>query len=324
MTGTKYTYSDFSDAVFKLLDEYSLNGVCGMDTGSFRTDAEKRLSLYLGNAASKVYGDFPEIKRTRLDFPKLPILYRAKDASLDTDDYISIPIRSEGRNVPAFACHAVFTGSIRLTTCRFFSEDISGEFESAPGEYREVRIDLPAPDDEHTFKISPSEGGKCHIRSVVIYCLSDAETDIPYTDIPPLGKCAARLPSDCARLEGIYLSGKTTVGTDGFSLSDGLIVADEALCGSYEISYAAKPPVFSEDMDGIAMSSEKFSLITRLCAIELCPTEDSELYMRLSVSYNAFVDALRKSRGTPSYERNSFFGKCRRLSTRLIYGKKGV
>ena len=323
MTATKYTYSDFRDAVFKLLDEYSLNGVSGKESGSFVTDAEKRLSLYLGNAASKVYGDFPEIKRTRLDFPKLPILYSAENLTLDTDDYVSIPIHSDGTNVPAFACHAVFTGSIKLTTSRFFSETVSGEFESAPGEYREVRIDLPAPDDEHTFKISPSDGGKCHIRSVVIYCLSDAETDIPYTDIPPLGKCAARLPSDCARLEGIYLSGKNTVGTDGFYISDGLIIADEALCGSYEISYSAKPPVFSEDMDGIAMSSEKFSLITRLCAIELCPTEDSELYMRLSVSYNAFADALRRRRETPSYARNSFFGKCERLPSRLIYGKKG-
>ena len=324
MTGTAYTYKDFSDAVFKLLDEYSLNGVRDTVAGSFRTDAEKRLSLYLGNSAAKVYKDFPEVKRAALVLPSLPVLYSAENLTLGNGDSVTIPVKTSGANVPAFACHAVISGGLRVITRAMLSQSVSGEFESEPGEYREVRINLPAPDDEYAFEIKPNDSGKCVIKSIAIYCLSDSAYDIPYTDIPSLGKCAARLPDDCSRLRKVIFSNGDKASPELFTVSDGLIEADAGLCGNYGIEYEVKSPAFSEDMAAIVLSDEKFSLITRLCAAELCPTESSELYMRLAASYSAFAEALRKNAASETRRRNSFYGKCRRLAARLNYGKKGV
>lgn len=324
MTGTSYTYKDFSDAVFKLLDEYSLNGVRDTVSGSFRTDAEKRLSLYLENSAAKVYRDFPEVKRTRLILPKLPVLYSAQDLTLGPGDSVTVPIKTSGTNVPAFACHAVINGGIKVITRAMLSQNVSGEFESEPGEYREVRIDLPCPDDEYSFEIKSAENGKCVIKSIAIYCLSDSSYDIPYTDIPSLGKCAAKLPEDCLRLRKLTYSNGERAASELFTVSDGLIEADDGLCGDFVMEYEAKSPSFSEDMAAVTLSDEKFSLITRLCAVEICPTESSELYMRLAASYNAFADTLRKNAASETKRRNSFYGKCRRLAARLNYGKKGV
>lgn len=122
------------------------------------------------------------------------------------------------------------------------------------------------------------------------------------------GYVSAQLPDDFYRFDDAALS---DLPEWEFFTSEGRVYLSERICPASctaEFYYRTLPPkVYGDTADEFAfdLSPLCFEVLVCMCAMELCPTQESSLYTRLYYKYGDLCRGL--SEPAPEARRNSFY-----------------
>lgn len=139
-------------------------------------------------------------------------------------------------------------------------------------------------------------------------------------------KLAAFLPKDCAKVLGLIPKNKNFSENVNFEIneSERTIAVPQKFAGDYIMEYIPYAPEVSENDDcAFCLSPIIFDALCYMCAADLCPASDGELFSKLTYKYREILANIydrRKNYGL----RNVFYGgKAKRANSLIKKGKRG-
>lgn len=303
MYSKTYTLGEFRDRILQLLERYSSNGTIIMS--GERADIENRLVTSLNIHLTRLMYEFPDNTRKAAVVPFAP------------------------------ECAAVI-GSIRLSAQEGKSCDVTG---SDLAYYMEAsgrgKLEITFGGKKVTRDILTEGTGYTVIRGTVGNGLSDECTVTLYgetfLDVKNLafyrgvptgmadeelicrpGYCSAYLPSDCAQVLSVSCGNDTRSSRSDFSVLEKermILVESKAACGTV-LEYVPYAPQFSEsegDASAVDISPVMADALGYMCAADLCPINQPELYSRLTYKYREILGNIY-SRHRKNGMINKFYG----------------
>ncbi len=306
-----HTYRECRDNVLKMLERYSSDGIQN-DCGEMK-DIEKRLPSSINIHMRKLYAQFLRSKKTSTVILSPPSKkYDFGSFEISNFDSVSKEIRGNG-----LACHAELSGNGEViivtekTTEKYY-------FATAPGETEifSAAIDVPK-GTAAVILIGADPNAVLKVLSFVIY-----ENFYGAGEYGELicadGKCCAKLPDDCAEVLAIYdKDGKAAkLSLFEFSERGNVVTAKSEMAGVYTLEYIAYPAELPEncrDDSEIILPPILFDALCYMCAADLCPAFDGEVYSKLTYKYREILENYYDRKPYYTKTRNSFYKICGRI-----------
>lgn len=307
MYSIKYTLGEFRDRILKLLRRYSSNGVI-LPSGE-KEDIENRLVTSLNVHLARLWHEFPAgTKRCGLSFFAPSVIADIGSMAVSAGDTVVKTFC--GKNI-GFFMTVCGKGNVSLTTSGGTSVYNA---DTTKGERIVIRGGAMN-DGTAECVLSFTADTGMEIRDLVVYEGVEASRG----DIQLLygkGVYASYLPADCADVVAVYDdSVYPTRKTDYDVLEDERIILIPSGRGSeYTVEYVTYPPTFDEalgDDSEILLSPLMADALGYMCAADLCPVNDPELYSRLTYKYREILENLYTRRRKNSIV-NKFYGLVRK------------
>lgn len=316
MYSEKYTLAQCRERILKHLERYSSNGkvnVCGESE-----DIKNRLVTSLNVHLSKLWYEYSgSRKRSLLSFP-------GPECSFD---FGSIKLSSG----------EIFTQYFGGTKLGFYIA-VCGKgqliFYTPDDTYRYIIDTEPGSFTEITGCFENTDGGDCHfllgaepfldVKSFLVFEGVETASDQEKL-LCGKGVSAAFLPCDCARITGIFekenMKECTVAEVDEEKRI--LKIPSDACGRDYVIEYIPYAPRFEEscgDEAFVLMPSVLFDALCYMCAADLCPCGDGELYSKLTYKYRECLENIY-DRHRVCRVRNSFYGAVKKRASSLLAGR---
>ncbi|MBE6703758.1 MAG: hypothetical protein E7583_00700 [Ruminococcaceae bacterium] len=303
MYSKTYTLGEFRDRILQLLERYSSNGT--VIVSGERADIENRLVTSLNIHLTRLMYEFPDNTRKASVVPFMP------------------------------ECAAVI-GGVRLSAQEEKSYDVIGNdiayYMEASGR---GRLEISFGGEKMTRDIFTDGGGYTVIRGTVGNGLADKCTftlcgesflDVKnfavYRGVPTgmvdeelicgPGYCSAYLPSDCAQVLSVNFGNDTRSYKSDFSVleKERMILVESKAARGTVLEYVPYAPQFSEsegDASAVDISPVMADALGYMCAADLCPVNQPELYSRLTYKYREILGNIY-SRHRKNGMINRFYG----------------
>ncbi len=301
MSEHTYTLSEIKDAVFRALDEFSINGNLSDKYSGGLSDINKRFFEALNQSVRKVYLSVErKVHETALSFTKHAMLLEVSKLNISRSqaERISLP-----QSAGSFCIS--FTGQGTLTL-KNSSEVILAEYRlCSGGGVFETEKDF-VPEGCVSAEITSHAG--LSILYFKVYSCNFLARGVTEQTLLPDGKnlfCA--FPESAVEIKYVS-SANTPYPVDLFSFGRGIISCDEKYAGSYRVEYFSYPPkLYETDPPDtpIELSPTACSALIYSTAAYLCADEDGDLYTKLMYRYQEICANRYPAAGTKT--RNSFY-----------------
>lgn len=309
-----YKISDLRDDVFKLLERYSSNG-SENDIGESK-DILNRFPSCFNRVMRKLCCEFSIYrKKVSLAFEAPCVLQSYEGYELSGDEMLS-------RNIPkgATAYRIVCSGNGELAFINC-GETSAVSISNSVGGISEYKGFILSTGEDSHFLIAGTP--RLKVYSFEIYGGFEGSDD-ELSLLSGGSKCTLKLPEDFLGMCMAYNASGDRVDEDIFDISyiDGTVSVQKEMAGVYTFEYSASHehyPGLSNLKYEVKLPPMLYDALTYMCAAELCPSYDGEMYSKLTYKYREVLEnCYRKERRL--YEgRNSFYG----VVTRKLKGKKG-
>lgn len=310
MNSGKFTLGELRDRILKLLSRYSSNG--SVVVSGEKADIENRLVTSINIHLSKLmYEFFGKTKRQSAFFFVPAVLEELGGMSLRAGETVRKSVY--GREL-GFYIEARGEGTLKFD-CG--GKSITRQIYTDDGAYTVIK-----------GTVGNTEDGECSVEILCgtyldIRCFTVYGGVLEERGDTGLLCCtdniAAYLPKDCSQLIAVYR--KTDAGefAAGHYVPEnsGTVLIERRENGEYEFEYIPEAPSFREgasDSDSVEIPSLAADALCYMCAADLCPVCQPELYSRLTYKYREILENLyprhRKNRVV-----NSFYG---------VIGKRGI
>lgn len=312
-----HTFGECRRSVLKMLERYSSNGALNC-CGELR-DIENRLVECINANMRKLYAEFVRsIEKKTLVFHSPKILCEYGPLYIEKGTEFCGDFSGKSFCFYVEVCGGgdiVFSSSDGIDTYSFdtdFSETkiLKGSLKGASD--GNVSFTVNSKSDVSLFSFVIYEGGSPDY-------------------IMPKGSCKARLPENCAELIGITDEKGNPMDKDLFDVSpwEMSIVTGSENSGRYIIEYYAYPERLCEDCGDdaqIKLPGVLFDALCYMCAADLCPSSDGEIYSKLLYKYREILENYYDGAKNHASHRNSFYrlcGKVRRSSALTKFKTEG-
>ena len=317
MYSVKYTLGEFRDRILKHLCRYSSNGA--VYPSGEKEDIENRLVTSLNIHIARLWHEFPgNTKKCRLSFFAPTVI--ADIGSFDVTGGDTAIKTVCGKKI-GFFMTVSGKGTVSVTTSsgtRTFNSDAVG------GERIVIRGSVLNDGVTECVFSFGAESNLVITEFTVYEGVGESDSELLYG----CGAYAAYLPSDCAQVLALYHANNKELNRTAYSVIEDdrtvLIHSDDG-CG-YVMEYVCYPPAFADDgADGqeIYLSPIFADALGYMCAADLCPVNDPELYSRLTYKYREILDNLYTRRKRNSVV-NKFYGFVRRRGISFAGGRGGI
>lgn len=315
------TLGELEKNIFRVLNEYSVNGEEITDTQGLTGDLKKRLISSINRSIRKIVSFLVKPKSTVLLNLLCPdILIGPKNIKLSENMFCEV-IPSDSS-----AFYFELTGSINLRIINNLTEEIifQKEYSSPFGQAIPCRAFIPINDKvPMRIELEGQKGGYINnytLYSSSVYPYSEMQEKSYKYILGPRWACAI-LPKGFYGIEKIENDNAEIVSSDLFKEKDGLIYCDCRLSGTYLLTYYYIPEPFDEESDKdskIELPDIAIDALIYSAAADICPEENSELYSRLIYQYQDIVMNYYNTLNRGYSTRNKFYkqGKKRGLYRR--------
>ena len=299
-----HTFGECRRSILKMLERYSSNGAlncCGE-----LEDIENRLVECINANMRKLYAEFVRcVEKKALVFHSPEILYEYSPLYIEKDTEFcgNFPGKSFSFYIEVCGSGDVVFGSAdRIDTY---------SFDTATGETKILKGTLNGTSEENvSFTVNASSD--VNLYSFVIYRGGSPDY------IMPKGCCKARLPDNCAQLISITDERGNLVDKHLFDVSpwDMSITTRTENAGRYIIEYYAYPERLCEDCGddaNIKLPGVLFDALCYMCASDLCPSSEGELYSKLLYKYREILENYYDGAKNHASHRNSFYRLCGKI-----------
>lgn len=313
MYSKTYTLGNFRDRILQLLDRYSSNGT--IVVSGERADIENRLVTSLNIHLTRLMYEFPDNRRKVLlsmlapecagIIGRISLCEEKESVHNFTGSGLAYYMEARGKGRLIINCDG---------------RSIVREIYTDNGAFTVIR-----------GTVGNSVKSEC---SFVLSCDSylDVRGFTVYSGVPqemtddelicPSGFGAAYLPDDCAQILSVYSGAGTELDESDYCVleKERMIIADAKRGHDIGIEYIPYAPQFSEeegDASAVEISPIMADALGYMCAADLCPVNQPELYSRLTYKYREILGNTY-SRHRKNGMINKFYGLIkRRYRTRL-------
>ncbi len=286
MYSKAYTLGEFRGRILKLLQRYSSNGTI-VQSGE-KADIENRLVTSLNIHLTRLMYEFSDnIKRRAVSFFMPGCAADFGSMSLCAGENVEKNVKGQGL---AFYMEARGEGTVEISldgrtlTRRIYTDN---------GAYTVVRGILGNDMEcECTFRISCDT--YLDIKNFTVYeGTLDARGDGEL--ICAKSRSSAYIPDDCAEILAVYeRNGAKDINTNFSVLEEERIVfVPRCANDEYIIEYVPYAPQFSEsegDSSQVCISPLTADALCYMCAADLCPVNQPELYSKLTYKYREILE----------------------------------
>lgn len=305
MYSVKYKLFEFRDRILKHLCRYSSNGT--VYPSGEKADIENRLVTSLNIHLARLWQEFSAgDRKCRISFFAPPVIADVGNIKVGTGD---TEVRTLCGNRIGFFMTVCGKGRISVTTSsgtRIYNAD------TEKGERTIIRGN--AENDGVTECVfSFTAESFLEVCDFTVYEGVDTEhSELLY------GKAvyAAYLPSECSKIIAVYDDSKTGTRKIAYGVleKERVILIPSSENSVCNVEYVCYPPKFDEsvgDESEIYLSPLMADALGYMCAADLCPVNDPELYSRLTYKYREILENLYPRRRN-SRVVNKFYGLVRK------------
>lgn len=317
MYSKKYNLGEFRVRILQLLERYSSNGK--KNTLGEVEDIQLKLISSLNINFNKLWYEFPDTRlQTDISFLNPESVLELENIRICSGEPVTQRFNVEK---PAFSLTVSGTGILLFQVA---SMQQVYSIETAPGTYTVINgyIDTMAGRDV-SFSL---EADTClDVKSFIIY--ENIESSVgEYMLLCDKSRVAAFLPSDCSKILYLQRDNDNINYAEYCEIDEKnhIVKIPKKFCSDYVLGYIPYPPCIAldaHDSTVIDISPVMFDALCYMCAAELCPANDSELYSRLIYKCREILENIYdRQRGCRI--KNSFYGLVRRTGTALKkYGR---
>ncbi len=310
MYSKKYTLGELRDLILKLMQRYSSNGT--IYPSGEKADIENRLITSINIHLCRLWHEFSNTAK------RCGIFFFTPHCIADFGNFEvcagqSITRNAIGRKV-GFCMTVCGKGRIEVS-CAGTSKTYTAD--TLHGERIMIRGTVDNVDRaECNFVISADT--RLTVCDFVVY--EDVEKESGDTELM-FGKniAAAYLPVDCSKVLAVYDVSENREKSISFEVleNERILLAPKNGKSGYELEYVPYPPEFAaeaSDDEAVLISPIMADALGYMCAADLCPVGDPELYSKLTYKYREILGNIY-SRNRKSGIVNKFYG---------LIGRRGV
>lgn len=326
MNNNRLSLGFIKDEVFRVLDEYTSNGIPHEIFSGSTGDIEKRFISALNSAIRLVYlcaARTAKKKRIRLEKPTVSACaenFRLFNASEKKSFDLS---ETGAQNIGALCISFDFCGSGELTVIdqdrnELYKTTLSSDFgkiETFKGKIAE---------NNAAFVEFSAKGQMLDVKNLIFFGADGALSGIEEELLPDGKRIFCKLSDTFFELKGIFCEKNgfiVEMPEDVFEIENGILSCDEKYAGEYFVEFFEYP----EEIDNsapidtqILIPAHHFDAVIYATAASLCAREDAELYSRLTYKYREYLSNLYPAsnlRFKNSFFSGAFFGKMRKAKS---------
>ena len=284
MNSVKYTLGELRTTVLKLLGKYSTNGT--VYSSGEKADIENRLVTSLNIHLGRIFHEFPgDTKSCRLAFftPAVEASFGKIDIAPEGTETRSVICRN-----PGFYMTVGGKGSVTVEApgySRTFTVD------TLPGERTVIRGAVGSGSECECTFITEAGSSGLYISDFEVYSgVSEEEAGLLFGR----NVHAAYLPPDCGEIVGLYgNAGRRIKKFDVTGEENKILLVPKSPDTDCVMEYAPYPPAFADgagNSEAIYVSPLVRDALVYMCAADLCPISDPELYSRLTYKYREILE----------------------------------
>ncbi len=305
-----YTLGSFRTALFRVLDEYSLNGNNTERFSGMLSDIEKRLVSSLNMSIRRIYLSSERLpKKASLFFAAEKLLAEYSDMSMDCEKKIFLP-----ENSSFFV--AEYSGEAKLS---FFDMDERLISETLlTSEFGNIKTEKAlVPESCVYVSFAPVSG---FFIKKLRFCGGSFAQDTDPALLPDGNRLFCRFDEELIEIISAEKESKG-ISPEAICYDEHIISVPREYQGYITIEYYAYPDSFTEstpDDTPIPLSPAYSDAALFMVAADLCDREDDGLYSKLTYKYREILNNTYPIERTKI--RNRFFSTGRRKSIRRFWG----
>ncbi len=306
--GNFSNFGNMKKAVYKLLDEYSAGGreISGVCTD--KTDTDLRIVQALNFSVSKALEDFPVLCDTKsLFFPEIESELICSSLTFNTksQEKMNVLLRTGTFAIGANVCGS---GSIEIVGAQTGKVICQKYFETRTESQFESLFVTAHSDEDTSVCIYIKSDGFLKCSALYSYFGNDITSEIE-SAAPGYNMTFCKAPENLGKITKALCGGKH-IREHEFFVSGGYIYINSRISGCVDVEYEIKCPLFDEntpDDETVYLAPKTYEAAVVLCAMELCPSYDTNLYNRLNFKFNDLALNMYDKKADLKV-RNSFFG----------------
>lgn len=307
MYSKKYNLGECRERILRLLERYSSNGNIN-NTGEI-ADIEYRLITSLNIHLNKLWYEFPDTAaQSDVSFFCPECAFDFGSMRLGSGETVSGHF---GGDKLGFYMTVKGNGQLVFNTASGQSQLYL--IDTEPGMYTVIKGAIDNPGEDANFVLKADTG--LDVITFVIY--KNVESAAQEQELLcDKASVAAFLPGDCSKVLSLTKNNDNTNYAEYCRVDEEkrIITIPKKLSAHYILGYIPYPPNFTQDAQNsaeIALSPVMFDALCYMCAADLCPANDSELYSKLTYKYREILENIYdRQRGCRI--KNSFYGLVRR------------
>lgn len=308
------TFGNMKKAVYKLLDEYSaggreINGVC-----TDKTDTDLKIVQALNFSVSKALEDFPTLCDTKsLYFPQIQSQLICSSLSFNTssEQKFALCVKTDsfamGANVCGKGCIEIVDAESGMLLChKHFETKSQSQFES-------LFVQTNAQKNTSVYIYIKSDG---FLKCSAMYAYFGDITPEIENACPLYNMTFCKAPENFGKITKAFCDGKK-ISEHEFFVCGGYIYISARISGCVDVEYEIKFLPFDEntaDDEIVCLAPKTYEAAVTLCAIELCPSYDTNLYNRLNFRFNDLALNMYDKKADLKVKNTFFGGVFRKLS----------
>ncbi len=316
MYSKTYTLGEFRDRILQILERYSSNGA--IVTSGEKADIENRLVTSLNIHLARLMYEFPDNKKKVLMPLFAPECVKVMGKITPEAGKECVYVVT-GANL-AYYMEARGRGRLEIS-CD--GKNFTREIYTDNGAYTVIR-GIVGNGEKCECSFAFSCDSYLDIRGFTVYeGVAEDVTDDEL--ICPFGYCSAYLPNDCAQIISLHSRSGAKVSESDFSILEDrrMILVKERGVRELVAEYVAYAPQFSEkegDASAVDISPVMADALGYMCAADLCPVNQPELYSRLTYKYREVLGNIY-SRDRKNGIINKFYSTVKKRCARLYGGE---
>lgn len=313
MNNNKFSLGFLRNEVFRVLDEYTSNGITHEIFTGGTGDIEKRFISALNSAIRLVYlcaARTPKKKRILLEKPSV-LSYSENFRIFPGEDCRSFELSDTGAQNTGFICLSFdFCGQGTLVIADNDGETLESiELMADFGKIENFKRKLSVKNASSVDFCS--DGRTLDIKNLMFFGADGALSGVEDELLPDGKKLFCKLSDRFYELKGVFCEKNGFVvemPEDVFEIENGVLSCEQKYAGEYFVEFFEYPLEIAEGA-GIEFSVDiapaYLDAVIYATAASLCAREDGELYSRLTYKYREYLSNLYPASNL--HRKNSFF-----------------